>query len=299
MDYRLLRAFTAVFEEKNMTAAAQRCHVSQPALSASIRQLEEQLNVTLFIRQPKGVALTDEARRLYPSARRLVNELQNLPTLFAQQGGAVSLSVGLMADLGQYWQSQLIAECYAALPGLQLTLLQGCAGDMRIDRDDALCDDDLFFPLLDDAYHLAVSARHPFAQQVREAISSGQSLTLADVPAQEWLACHASASYQRIMGVLSQHSLVLTPKGTTDNHQQLAAMLNAGLGIGLLPQSLLADWPTLLHCPVPELALSRRIGWCYSVEAARNPAVQQIIQHFTPGTATDAEPNEPESLLRC
>lgn len=47
MDYRLLRAFTAVFEEKNMTAAAQRCHVSQPALSASIRQLEEQLNVTL------------------------------------------------------------------------------------------------------------------------------------------------------------------------------------------------------------------------------------------------------------
>ncbi|MGL5739790.1 MAG: LysR family transcriptional regulator, partial [Plesiomonas shigelloides] len=72
MDYRLLRAFTAVFEEKNMTAAAQRCHVSQPALSASIRQLEEQLNVTLFIRQPKGVALTDEARRLYPSARRLV-----------------------------------------------------------------------------------------------------------------------------------------------------------------------------------------------------------------------------------
>ncbi|HAD44259.1 MAG TPA: LysR family transcriptional regulator, partial [Plesiomonas shigelloides] len=80
---------------------AQRCHVSQPALSASIRQLEEQLNVTLFIRQPKGVALTDEARRLYPSARRLVNELQNLPTLFAQQGGAVSLSVGLMADLGQ------------------------------------------------------------------------------------------------------------------------------------------------------------------------------------------------------
>lgn len=299
MDYRLLRAFTAVFEEKNMTAAAQRCHVSQPALSASIRQLEEQLNVTLFIRQPKGVALTDEARRLYPSARRLVNELQNLPALFAQQGGTVTLSVGLMADLGQHWQSQLVAKCYNALPGLQLTLLQGCAGDMRIDRDDALCDDDLFFPLLDDAYHLAVSTQHPFAAELHDTLQQQKTIALANIPAQEWLACHASASYQRIMGVLSQHSLVLTPKGTTDSHQQLAAMLNAGLGIGLLPHSLLADWPSLMHCPVPELALSRRIGWCYSVEAARNPAVQQIIQYFTDTTTTKPCAAEPDVLLRC
>ena len=45
LDLRLLRFFIAIYEEKNITAAAARCHVSQPSLSAGLRQLEESLGV--------------------------------------------------------------------------------------------------------------------------------------------------------------------------------------------------------------------------------------------------------------
>lgn len=54
LDLRLLRFFIAIYEEKNITAAAARCHVSQPSLSAGLRQLEESLGDSLFIRGKKG-----------------------------------------------------------------------------------------------------------------------------------------------------------------------------------------------------------------------------------------------------
>ena len=52
-----------------MTGAAERLHVSQPALSKRIRALERQLGATLLERQPRGVALTEAGRAVLPAAR--------------------------------------------------------------------------------------------------------------------------------------------------------------------------------------------------------------------------------------
>ena len=85
LDLRLLRFFIAIYEEKNITAAAARCHVSQPSLSAGLRQLEESLGDSLFIRGKKGVEAKDPAHYLYPHAVKLVEEARRLPTLFRQK----------------------------------------------------------------------------------------------------------------------------------------------------------------------------------------------------------------------
>jgi Bacterial regulatory helix-turn-helix protein, lysR family len=67
VDTRLLRYFAAVADEGNLTRAAQRLFVSQPALTKQIRQLEAQLGVTLVTRSRAGMALTD-AGRVLPKA---------------------------------------------------------------------------------------------------------------------------------------------------------------------------------------------------------------------------------------
>ena len=61
MDIRELRYFSAVFRERNLTAAARRCFISQPSISAAITNLEAELGTTLFIRHKKGVAPTQAA----------------------------------------------------------------------------------------------------------------------------------------------------------------------------------------------------------------------------------------------
>lgn len=54
VDLRLLRFFIAIYEENNITAAATRCYVSQPSLSAGLKQLEEELGGTLFERSKRA-----------------------------------------------------------------------------------------------------------------------------------------------------------------------------------------------------------------------------------------------------
>ncbi|MCH8538430.1 MAG: LysR family transcriptional regulator, partial [Alkalimonas sp.] len=54
MDIRHLKYFVAVYEQGSVSAASRQCFIAQPSLSAAIRQLEQQLDVTLFKRLPKG-----------------------------------------------------------------------------------------------------------------------------------------------------------------------------------------------------------------------------------------------------
>ena len=77
-ELRLVRYFVAVAEERNITRAAERLHISQPALSAAVRQLEQQLGVDLLDRSdrvlgvtPAGMVLLEEGRALLASADRV------------------------------------------------------------------------------------------------------------------------------------------------------------------------------------------------------------------------------------
>ena len=69
------KIFLAVAEYKSISKAAAQLYISQPAVSITIRKLEENLNATLFIRKSKGVELTENGRKLYDSAKRALNML--------------------------------------------------------------------------------------------------------------------------------------------------------------------------------------------------------------------------------
>lgn len=64
MEFYQLRTFTMVAEEGHLTRAARRLNASQPAVSAHIKSLEDELRVSLFLRTPKGMVLTDAGKKL-------------------------------------------------------------------------------------------------------------------------------------------------------------------------------------------------------------------------------------------
>ncbi|WP_241051453.1 LysR family transcriptional regulator [Achromobacter xylosoxidans] len=72
VDLRLLRYFLAVAEESHLTKAAARLGIRQPPLSQQIRVLEQELGVTLFHRQPRGMELTESGRALLADARSIL-----------------------------------------------------------------------------------------------------------------------------------------------------------------------------------------------------------------------------------
>lgn len=97
MDLRHVRAFVAVAEERSFTKAARRLHISQPPLSRHVRQLEDELGVTLLVRRRVGVELTAEGRALLDKARTIcvaIGELRDLARA-AKNPRARTVTIGI------------------------------------------------------------------------------------------------------------------------------------------------------------------------------------------------------------
>src|SRR3712207_4046584 len=88
MEIRQLRAFSVIAETHTFTAAAQRQHVTQAAISMQIRQLETEVGVPLFVRTPRRVVLTEAGERLLDRAQVILREHDAALAELAELAGA-------------------------------------------------------------------------------------------------------------------------------------------------------------------------------------------------------------------
>jgi LysR family transcriptional regulator, salicylic acid-responsive activator of bsdBCD len=97
MDIRQMRYFIAIAEEKNITAAAHRLHMSQPPLSLQLKQMEEELGVMLVERHGKKIELTDKGKLLYRHALNIVHSFEEVKNEIQEtdEGRKGNLSVGI------------------------------------------------------------------------------------------------------------------------------------------------------------------------------------------------------------
>lgn len=84
-NFNLYKIFMVVAEQKNITKASEMLHISQPALSFNIKQLEEDLNCELFIRKNKGVELSTLGKLLYEKVSPIINKLEELENFSLDQ----------------------------------------------------------------------------------------------------------------------------------------------------------------------------------------------------------------------
>ena len=103
MDVRQLEMFRAVAEEGAFTRAAERLHVSQPAISRQIQLLEEELRTMLLHRTGRGVSLTPHGQLLLAAANRINREIQDavsqISDTLALQRSTLSLGGGMTVSL--------------------------------------------------------------------------------------------------------------------------------------------------------------------------------------------------------
>lgn len=96
MDHKLAK-FIAVVEARNFTAAAKQLHISQPALSSAIQQLEKELNTTLILRADRQFSLTREGQLAYATARRMQRDYHELARAITEhQSTRPRVRIGLL-----------------------------------------------------------------------------------------------------------------------------------------------------------------------------------------------------------
>src|SRR5689334_23311652 len=109
MELRHLRYFVAVAEELSFTRAAERLRISQPPLSAQIRQLEKELGSKLLNRGGRAVSLTDSGKLLLEEARVILKRVEVTKTVVSRSGRPESGRL-IMGSAGATYFHPLIPE---------------------------------------------------------------------------------------------------------------------------------------------------------------------------------------------
>lgn len=267
MRLRQLEQFLAVADTGSFSRGAARAHVSQPALSTAIGKLESDLGVQLFNRLARHVTLTAEGHRLLASAKTIVGECETVRAALKQTAEREVLSIGICDTMD--------------LTSLAATLEQFRRdnGSVRLkvweDSNQALIDElargdqDLVFladtgdeilPTSWERRHLATE-NYVIATARDHRLAGRKSAPLAVLHDLPFIA-RRHCEYRKVFGSLLS-KLSIRPKVTyrTSQDQRALELVNAGLGVGLFPRSLVCS--DLHVVEVEDHDLTRSILCCW------------------------------------
>lgn len=262
MNLVFIRYFLAVSDAGSFTAAAERCHVTQPTLSAGIARLEVEIGARLFDRGRRS-GLTAAGQRLLPHARAMVEawRLARAEQRSSRRPRLIRVAIASTLPTRAAMQWLAAAQRQAAF---DLEVSEGAAEAVAERWRRARCDVALFpvrraitaanaISLWREPYILAAVADHLVATRDRWSVKE-----LADTPFVLRAACEAHDQAQRLFAAegVRPHAVLRSA-----DEDRCAAAVLAGLGVSLMPRALLR--PGLAAAEIREVALERRVmlGW--------------------------------------
>lgn len=180
MEIRQLHYFVEVVKQKNMTKASEKLHISQPALSKAIKNLEEEMGMQLILRSNKTHQLTDAGLVVYEYALKIISQVEEMSTTLHDMTNLArgSINIGLPPIIGSLYFPKVIAAFHKAYPNIHINIKEyGAAKVVKSVEDGEFEIGVAVLPLLDDTFHtfplvqeelkLIVHESHPLAQKER------------------------------------------------------------------------------------------------------------------------------------
>ena len=129
VNFELYRIFYAVANAKNITKAAEQLMISQPAISKSIKKLEEQLGGQLFVRTKRGVILTDEGREFYNYIRQAMEYIYNAENKFTDlvNLNTGTIKIGISTTLTKEFLLPYIEVFHQKYPNIDIQIVTDVA----------------------------------------------------------------------------------------------------------------------------------------------------------------------------
>jgi DNA-binding transcriptional LysR family regulator len=289
MELRDIEYFAVIAERGHLGRAAEALGLSQPALSKSLRRLEQSMQTKLVRRTPKGVELTTEGSALLAHVQQLRLSLGDVVREIADlgQGRAGHLRIGAGTGFVEYL---LPAACGAlSKDAPKVTLAVTALGnaallsalrhgelDLIVSGIPAAPYEDLVQEhLCDDDYVVYASANHRLAKRKR--------VTIADLAQERWaLSAINDLSWQWVHRAFEKSGLA--PPRITMLASSTAFRFNTVAScelVGFNSRRLLQQTASRLHCSdlkVKELTWNRRIGVSYRKNAYLSPAALRLIE---------------------
>jgi len=267
MNLAFIRYFLAVAETGSFTTAAERCHVTQPTLSAGVARLEEEVGSRLFDRGRRA-GLTEAGQKMLPHARTMLEAWQaaraEQRSTRRQRLLRIAIGTTLPAQAAMGWLAA--AQRRVAF---DVEVSEGTAEIVAERWRRRRCDLALFAtrlplgsdnvaPLLREPYLLAAAADHRVATRDR-----WSARDLVDTPFVLRAACEATEEATRRFAAEGVRPRVVL---RSPDEERCAAAVLAGLGVCLMPRSLLR--PGMAAAEIREVSLERRIVLAWQDDTA-------------------------------
>ena len=273
MEIRELRAYIAVADEGSFSAAARKLHVSQSALSQTIRSLERQLGVRLLERHSAGVTVTDAGGLLLREARALLAQHDRVLAAVAGQAaaGPAILRVGVPLELPGSVLPQGLADMGAAFPQTRAEI----SHDSSAAQLAALEAGDLDLALARECppgpgYDAVLVAEEPLGVLLSAGVAAERaghgSVWLHQLADLEWAGfsrAESPAWHDQVTGTLRSHGIVVRDRPGQGGQGLIAEVKLAAVGTGqafaLAPPGWAGTLPdAILWCPLAGHPLIRR-----------------------------------------
>jgi DNA-binding transcriptional LysR family regulator len=244
MELRHLRYFVAVAEEENVTRAAARLHVSQPAVTRQVQELEAELGVALFARTAKSIHLSEAGRRFLREAQGILLRVASAATAVREMNGAraVALNVGYAPTPTTGLLTPILRAFKKQEPAVRLTLHDASTCEIvtglrsgKIDVAFTILNSRTpsrgyaFEPLRDDQPMVGMAPDHPLARRRSVGLADLLPLSFVVLSSREYPDYHEML--RMVLGPAAVRKLRIVEE--CDSGTSFLTAIESGRGVGI------------------------------------------------------------------
>ena len=283
MELYQLRSFAAIVEAGQLTRASAKLHISQPALSAQLRALEEELDLALFERKPAGMVLTPAGKKILKLANKVLaaaRALQNEARLIKGKVTGTA-SIGTLSDPEFIRLGEFVSDAVAQYPLLQIELHQEVTG-VALERVAAGELDASFYygdignpgiaglPLRDLVYRIAAPA--DWEERLRVA-------SWSEIAAMPWIIPPLISSHHKLVrNLLHEHGVDASNVVEADHETVVSSLVVSGLGIALMREDVALEKLAAGEvCLWDDVRLNTTLWFIYQRERRNDPVIRALL----------------------
>jgi DNA-binding transcriptional LysR family regulator len=282
---RQLQTVLALAEYGSFIAAASLLKTSQPAVTRTIKHVEEVLGIKLFDRSTRSVQITAAGKEFVAVAARMLNDLKitlrSMRELSDQRRGQIIISSIMSVANGRL--PGLVSAYRLDYPGIELHVRDGVHGTVIEDVRSGAADfgitylEDLPDPFLSvrvgrEDFTVVVPKNHELARKKTLSLSDLKDVPLVSLPSD-------SRTRRVIDGAASSAGLTLNHVATVSQFATMLGFVRAGIGLAIAPKSGVASFlgKELIAVPIRGRPLARDLGIVTLKEREPSPAANGLI----------------------
>jgi DNA-binding transcriptional LysR family regulator len=284
MELYQLRSFAAVAEVGHLTRAAERLHISQPALSAQIKALEDELGVVLFERTSGGMVLTGAGQRLLASAEKVLAAAQILRAEARMLQGAIAgtARVGTLSDPSLVRLGEFMTTAVARYPLLRIELQHVISGEAYEQVRAGELEASFYFGALAHANVAGIALREITYRVVAPAAWKRriEHAEWRDIAALPWIITPPiSTQHQLVTALFREQGVEPTRIIEADQEPVISTLVVSGVGLALLREDLARDKVVDGElCYWRDVGASTTLWFIYAAKRADEPLIAALVE---------------------